>query len=97
MKKMQGSNTPTQLQRKSIAMNITKQLSGLSTRLNELLEDMDRIMDYIDNDELYNQIDNNVKSQLENAQTHLDIAIDDINDGMYENPPADEEDLEEWD
>lgn len=77
-------------------MNITKQLSGLSTRLNELLEDMDRIMDYIDNDELYNEIDNNVKSQLENAVTHLDIAIDDINDGMYENPPVDEEDLD-WD
>jgi hypothetical protein len=78
-------------------MNIIKQLSGISTRLNELIEDLDRIMDYIDNDELYNEIDNNVKSQLENAQTHLDIAIDDINDGMYENPPADEEDLEEWD
>ena len=77
-------------------MNITKQLSGLSTRLNELLEDMDRIMDYIDNDELYNEIDNNVKSQLENAQTHLDIAIDDINDGMYEDAPVDEEDLD-WD
>ena len=78
-------------------MNITKQLGGISTRMNELLEDIDRIMDYIENDELYNEIDNNVKSQLENAQTHLDIAIDDINDGMYENPPADEEDLEEWD
>jgi hypothetical protein len=78
-------------------MNITKQLGGISARLNELLEDLDRIMDYVDNNELYNEIDNNVKSQLENAQTHLDIAIDDINDGMYENPPADEEDLEEWD
>ena len=78
-------------------MNITKQLSGLSARLNELTEDLDRVLDYIDNNELYNEIDNNVKSQLENAQTHLDIAIDDINDGMYENPPADEEDLEEWD
>jgi BMFP domain-containing protein YqiC len=78
-------------------MNITKQLGGISTRMNELLEDIDRIMDYIENNELYNEIDNNVKSQLENAQTHLDIAIDDINDGMYENPPADEEDLEEWD
>ena len=77
-------------------MNITKQLSGISTRMNELLEDIDRIMDYIDNNELYNEIDNNVKSQLENAQTHLDIAIDDINDGMYENPPVDEEDLD-WD
>jgi BMFP domain-containing protein YqiC len=77
-------------------MNITKQLSGLSARLNELTEDLDRIMDYIDNNELYNEIDNNVKSQLENAQTHLDIAVDDINDGMYENPPVDEEDLD-WD
>lgn len=77
-------------------MNITKQLSGLSTRLNELLEDMDRIMDYIDNNELYNEIDNNVKSQLENAVTHLDIAVDDLNDGMYEDAPVDEEDLD-WD
>ena len=78
-------------------MNITKQLSGLSARLNELIEDLDRIMDYIDNNELYNEIDNNVKSQLENAQTHLDIAVDDLNDGMYEDTPVDEEDLEEWD
>ena len=77
-------------------MNITKQLGGISTRMNELLEDIDRIMDYIDNNELYNEIDNNVKSQLENAQTHLDIAIDDINDGMYENPPVDDEELD-WD
>jgi hypothetical protein len=78
-------------------MNITKQLNGLSARLNELIEDLDRILDYTDNNELYNEIDNNVKSQLENAQTHLEIAIDDINDGMYENPPADEEEIEEWD
>ena len=77
-------------------MNITKQLGGISTRMNELLEDLDRIMDYVDNDELYNEIDNNVKSQTENALTHLDIAIDDINDGMYEDTPMDEEDLE-WD
>lgn len=78
-------------------MNITKQLSGISARLNELLEDIDRTLDYTDNTELYNEIDNNVKSQLENALTHLDIAIDDINDGMYEDAPVDEEDLEEWD
>lgn len=78
-------------------MNITKQLNGLNARLNELIEDLDRIMDYIDNNELYNEIDNNVKSQLENAQTHLDIAVDDLNDGMYEDTPVDEEDLEEWD
>lgn len=78
-------------------MNITKQLGGISARLNELLEDIERITDYIDNTELYNEIDNNVKSQLENALTHLEIAIDDINDGMYENAPQDEEEIEEWD
>ena len=77
-------------------MNITKQLGGISTRMNELIEDIDRIMDYIENNELYNEIDNNVKFQLENALTHLDIAIDDINDGMYEDTPMDEEDLD-WD
>lgn len=78
-------------------MNMIKQLSGLSARLNELLEDLDSILDYTENIELYNEIDNNVKSQLENAQTRLDIAIDDISDGMYEDSPVDEEDLEEWD
>ena len=77
-------------------MNITKQLGGISTRMNELIEDIDRIMDYIENNELYNEIDNNVKFQLENALTRLDIAIDDINDGMYEDTPMDEEDLD-WD
>jgi hypothetical protein len=54
-------------------------------------------MDYIDNTELYNEIDNNIKFQLENAQTHLEITIDDLNDGMYENAPEDEEEIEEWD
>jgi tRNA U34 5-carboxymethylaminomethyl modifying GTPase MnmE/TrmE len=78
-------------------MNTSKQLNGISSRLTELIEDLERILDYTDNTELYNEIDNNVKSQLENVQSHLDIAIDDIEDGMYENPPADEEEIEEWD
>jgi hypothetical protein len=78
-------------------MNTTKQLSGISTRLTELVEDLDRILDYTENTELYNEIDNNIKFQLENALTHLEIAIDDINDGMYEDAPADEEEIEEWD
>jgi hypothetical protein len=80
-------------------MNITKQLSEISSRLTELVEDLERITDYIDNSELYNEIDNNVKSQLENGLTHLDIAIDDLNDGMYENAPIDDynEEDSEWD
>lgn len=78
-------------------MNTTKQLAKLSSQLTDLIEDMERVMDYIDNSELHNEIDNNIKSQLENALTHLEIAIDDIEDGMYENAPEDEEDFEEWD
>jgi hypothetical protein len=57
---------------------------------------MEHTLDYIDNDELFSEIDNNVKSQLENALTHLDIAIDDVADGMYENDPQSIED-EDWD
>lgn len=80
-------------------MNITKQLNGLSSRLTELVEDLELLMDNIDNSELYSEIDNSVKSQLENALTHLDIAIDDIGDGMYEDAPVDElyEEDSEWD
>jgi ethanolamine utilization cobalamin adenosyltransferase len=77
-------------------MNTTRQLNGISSRLQELIEDIERIMDYIDNTELYSEIDNNIKFQLENAQTHLDIAIDDLNDGMYEDAPIDEE-SSDWD
>ena len=77
-------------------MNTTRQLNGISSRLQELIEDLERIMDYIDNTELYSEIDNNIKFQLENAQTHLDIAIDDLNDGMYEDAPIDEE-SSDWD
>lgn len=77
-------------------MDITRQLLSISHQLTNLMEDMDQTLEYIDNAELYNEIDNNVKSRLENALTHLEIAIDDINDGMYENPPMDEEDSE-WD
>ena len=77
-------------------MDITRQLLSISQQLTNLMEDMDQTMEYIDNAELYNEINNNIKSRLENALTHLEIAIDDINDGMYENPPVDEEDLD-WD
>lgn len=77
-------------------MDITRQLLGISQQLTNLMEDMDQTLEYIDNTELYNEINNNVKFRLENALTHLEIAIDDINDGMYENPPMDEE-YSEWD
>ena len=50
-------------------MNTLKQLTKLSAQLTELLDELESTLDYIDNDELYNEIDNNVKSQLENALT----------------------------
>lgn len=77
-------------------MNAINKLSALSERLTELMEDLERDMDYIQNTELYNELDGNVKSQLENALTNLDITISDLEDGMYEDSPVDE-DYEEWD
>ena len=77
-------------------MNIINKLSALSERLTELMEDLERDMDYIQNTELYNELNGNVKSQLENALTNLDITISDLEDGMYEDSPVDE-DYEEWD
>ena len=77
-------------------MNTLKQLTKLGAQLQDLLEDLERTLDYIDNDELYNEIDNNVKIHLDNALTHLDIACDDISEGMYEDDPETEE-FEEWD
>jgi hypothetical protein len=77
-------------------MNTLKQLTKLSAQLQDLLDDLERTLDYIDNTELYSEIDNNVKSQLENALTHLDIACDDVSEGMYEDDPI-SEDFEEWD
>jgi BMFP domain-containing protein YqiC len=77
-------------------MNTLKQLTKLSAQLTDLLDDLERTLDYIDNTELYSEIDNNVKSQLENALTHLDIACDDVSEGMYEDDPI-SEDFEEWD
>ena len=73
-----------------------KQLHGISQRLNELIEDMHRIMDYIDNTELYSELDNNIKSPIEAASTRLEITIDDIEDGMYEDEPMDDI-SQEWD
>jgi hypothetical protein len=77
-------------------MNTFKSLTKLSAQLADLMEQLDNTLDYIDNSELYSEIDNNVKSPIENALTHLDIALDDISDGMYEDEPT-LEDFEEWD
>ena len=77
-------------------MNTFKSLTKLSAQLEDLMEQLDDALNDIDNSELYSEIDNNVKSPIENALTHLDIALDDISDGLYEDAPE-SEDFEEWD
>ena len=77
-------------------MNTFKSLQKLSAQLADLMEQLDNTLNDIDNAELYSEIDNNVKLPIENALTHLDIALDDISNGMYENAPE-TEDFEEWD
>jgi hypothetical protein len=53
-------------------------------------------MNNTSNTELYLELDGNVKIPLETIQTQIDITIDEISDGMYEEIPFDEEG-EEWD
>lgn len=77
-------------------MNTLKHLNKISAKLNELLEDLDILMDNIDNDELCDELDTNIRSNMEFTLTQLDLTIDDISDGVYEKDPSDEEG-EEWD
>lgn len=77
-------------------MNALRKLNKLSASLSAMLEDLDILLDNIDNDELYNELDNNVRSSMESTLTQLDLTIDDVSDGLYENEPLEEEG-EEWD
>jgi len=61
-----------------------------------MLEDLDTLMESIDNDELYDELDNNIRSNMESTLTQLDLTIDDVSDGLYEKDPSDQEG-EEWD
>jgi ABC-type transporter Mla subunit MlaD len=77
-------------------MNALRKLNALSAKLTNMLEDLDTLMDNIDNDELYSELDNGVRSNMESTLTQLDLTIDDVSDGLYEKDPSDEEG-EEWD
>lgn len=77
-------------------MNTLKHLNKISAKLTEMLEELDTLMDNIDNDELYSELDYNIRASMESALTQLDLTIDDVSDGLYENDPSDEEG-EEWD
>ena len=77
-------------------MNALRKLNKLSATLSAMLEDLDTLMDTIDNDELYSELDNNIRTNMESTLTQLDLTIDDVSDGLYENSPLEEEG-EEWD
>jgi len=78
-------------------MNILKKLNTLSLELTDILDSLDVILDNTNNTELYNEIDNRVRAEVENALTNLDITINDMEDGMYQDEPEDEDDLDyEW-
>ncbi len=77
-------------------MSTLRKLNKLSATLSAMLEDLDYIMDDIDNNELYAELDNNIRANMETALTALDMSIDDVSDGLYEKDSSDEEG-EEWD
>jgi hypothetical protein len=77
-------------------MKQIKILNSLSETLVLLLEDLTNLLNDIDNGDLVREIENTVVSPIENAQAQLDIILDDIEDGVYDEIPQ-EEDFEEWD
>jgi hypothetical protein len=77
-------------------MKQIKVLNSLSETLVLLLEDLTNLLNDIDNGDLVREIENTVVSPIENAQAQLDIILDDIEDGVYDNY-SEEEEFEEWD
>jgi hypothetical protein len=76
-------------------MKQIKILNSLSETLVLLLEDLTNLLNDIDNGDLVREIENTVVSPIENAQAQLDIILDDIEDGVYDNY-SEEEEFEEW-
>lgn len=72
-----------------------KVLLMASKTLSLMMEDLTTLLNSMDNNDLIMDLEDNVISHLENAQTQLDMIVDDIDDGAYENAP--DEDFEEWD
>ena len=76
-------------------MKQMKVLLMASKTLSLMMEDLATLLEGMNNNDLIMDLEDNVISYLENAQTQLDMIVDDIDDGMYENTP--DEDFEEWD
>ena len=81
----------------NLKTNIMKQMKVLlmaSKTLSLMMEDLTTLLNSMDNNDLIMDLEDNVISHLENAQTQLDMIVDDIDDGAYEKAP--DEDFEEW-
>lgn len=76
-------------------MKQMKVLLMASKTLSLMMEDLATLLEGMDNNDLIMEIEDNVISHLENAQSQLDMIVDDIDDGAYENEP--DRDFEEWD
>jgi hypothetical protein len=79
---------------KTNKMKQMKVLLMASKTLSLMMEDLAILLEGMDNNDLVMDLEDNVISHLENAQTQLDMIVDDIDDGMYEKEP--DEDFEEW-
>lgn len=75
-------------------MKQMKVLLMANKTLSLMMEDLAILLEGMDNNDLVIDLEDNVISHLENAQTQLDMIVDDIDDGMYEKEP--DEDFEEW-
>ena len=71
-----------------------KVLLMASKTLSLMMEDLTTLLNSMDNNDLIADLEDNVISHLENAQTQLDMIVDDIDEGAYEKAP--DEDFEEW-
>jgi hypothetical protein len=79
---------------KKYKMKQMKVLLMANKTLSLMMEDLATLLESMDNNDLIMDLEDNVISHLENAQTQLDMIVDDIDNGMYENAP--DEDFEEW-
>ena len=75
-------------------MKQMKVLLMASKTLSLMMEDLTTLLNSMDNNDLIADLEDNVISHLENAQTQLDMIVDDIDEGAYEKAP--DEDFEEW-
>jgi hypothetical protein len=76
-------------------MKQIKTLTTMSETIVLLLEDLTNLLNDIDNGDLVREIENNVVSPMEDVQTQLDIILDNIDEGVYDEYPGEEE-FEEW-